>query len=156
MTTRPETWRGLRLVGSGRPRFAGASFLAILLVAGLSGCSTKQPVLYPNPHLQRVGPEVAQADIAACLQLAEQQLQPDRTRDAAERTATGAVVGGATGAAVGAVTGHPGRGAGAGAAGGATRSLMNWLFGRRDQDPLVRSYTEHCLRERGYQTLGWR
>jgi hypothetical protein len=54
------------------------------------------------------------------------------------------------------VLGSAGRGAGAGAAGGATAGFFHWLFGARDPDPLERSYVDTCLRERGYQPMGWR
>jgi hypothetical protein len=125
---------------------------ALLAIA----CGTKQPVLYPNPHLQKVGSDAAQAEIAECTRLARDYVRSNPTADAARDTATGAVVGGATGAATGAVLGSVGRGAGAGAAGGATAGFMHWLFGPRDPDPLERSYVETCLRERGYQPMGWR
>jgi hypothetical protein len=127
---------------------------AMALAAVAMACAAK-PVLYPNAHLQRVGSEVAQYEIAECLRLARQEVPSDEGRDAAERTAKGGAVGGATGAAVGAVVGSAGRGAAAGAAGGATRGFMGWLFGPRP-DALERSYTEACLRERGYQPIGWR
>jgi hypothetical protein len=127
--------------------------LAVLLA---SACGTKQPVLYPNPHLQKVGSDAAQAEIAECTRLAREYVRASPAREAATDTAKGAVVGGATGAATGAVLGSVGRGAGAGAAGGATLGFMSWLFGPRDPDPLERGYVEHCLRERGYQTMGWR
>jgi hypothetical protein len=128
--------------------------LLALLVA--TGCASKQPVLYPNPHLQRVGGEAAQAEIAECTRLARDYVRSSPAEQAARDTATGAVVGGATGAATGAVLGSAGRGAGAGAAGGATAGLLHWVFGARDPDPLERAYVENCLRERGYQPMGWR
>jgi predicted small lipoprotein YifL len=128
-----------------------------LLLGSSAACGSKQPVPYPNDHLTNVGQEVAQADIAACMQRArEYGVATDTARRTTTQTATGAAVGGATGSAVGAVTGHPGRGAAAGAAGGATAGFMRSLFGARDPDPLFRSFVETCLRERGYETIGWR
>jgi hypothetical protein len=103
-----------------------------------------------------VGSDAAQAEIADCTRLARDYVRSSPTEDAARDTATGAVVGGATGAATGAVLGSVGRGAGAGAAGGATAGLLHWVFGARDPDPLERAYVENCLRERGYQPMGWR
>ena len=44
------------------------------VIAGLmflTACSGVRPVLYPNPHLQSVGKDVAEQDINACKQLAE-------------------------------------------------------------------------------------
>jgi hypothetical protein len=129
--------------------------LGTLLAAAL-GCGTKQPVLYPNAQLQKVGSAAAQADIAECTTLAREYVKANPTGEAARRTGEGAVVGGATGAAAGAVLGSAGRGAGAGAAGGATAGFLHWLFGARDPDPLERAYVETCLRERGYHPMGWR
>ncbi len=120
------------------------------------GCAAKAPVLYPNAKLEEVGPGAAQADVAECTRLARDFVRSSPTGEAARRTGEGAVVGGATGAATGAVLGSAGRGAGAGAAGGATAGFFHWLFGARDPDPLERSYVETCLRERGYQPMGWK
>ena len=116
----------------------------------------KRPVLYPNAHLEKVGSEGAQADVADCTRLARDYVRSSPAGEAARRTGEGAVVGGATGAAAGAVLGSAGRGAGAGAAGGASAGFLHWLFGARDPDPLERAYVETCLRERGYHPMGWR
>ncbi len=37
----------------------------------LAACSTAQPILYPNAHMQSVGKETAAQDIEACRKLAE-------------------------------------------------------------------------------------
>ena len=37
----------------------------------LAACSTAQPILYPNAHMQSVGKEIAAQDIEACRQLAK-------------------------------------------------------------------------------------
>jgi hypothetical protein len=138
-------------------RPSGLVLAAVALGALLtSACGAKQPVLYPNPHLQQVGSDAAQAEIAECTRLAREYVRASPAGEAAKDTAKGAVVGGATGAAGGAVYGNVGRGAGAGAASGATLGFFHWLFGARDPDPLERSYVETCLRERGYQPMGWR
>jgi hypothetical protein len=134
-----------------------SSLCALALAAAAAlGCATKQPVLYPNAKLREVGDAAAQADVAECTALARDYVKANPAGEAARRTGEGAVVGGATGAAAGAVLGSAGRGAGAGAAGGATAGFFHWLFGARDPDPLERSYVDTCLRERGYQPMGWR
>jgi hypothetical protein len=137
----------------------------LLLVAAAVGCRTKQPVLYPNRHLQIVGPGVADRDVAECEQLATAYV--DRA-SAAEKAGTGTVVGGATGGAIGAaggaaggaVRGNAGRGAAigaaSGAAAGATAGLLRGLFSARDPDPVFKNYVVTCLRERGYQIIGWK
>ena len=52
--------------------------------------------------------------------------------------------------------GSAGRGAGAGAAVGAVGGLASGLFKSSEPDPLYKSYVDTCLRERGYQTIGWK
>ena len=74
------------------------SSLAAMLV--LSACSTAQPILYPNAHMQSVGKEVVEKDIEACRQLAESAGAEESTGKTG-RVATGTVVGGGVGAAAG-------------------------------------------------------
>ena len=62
----------------------------------------------------------------------------------------------AVGAAVGAVTGRPGTGAAAGAAGGGVGGFFRGIFGSSEPDPVYKRYVETCLRERGYQPIGWK
>ena len=131
--------------------------LLVIGVAGSLGCATRKPVLYPNEQLQDVGPKVSQADIDECLELANAaDLDDSRAEKTARKTGSGAVVGAAVGAAIGAVTGRPGTGAAAGAAGGGTRGFFAGIFGGRDPDPVYKRYVETCLRERGYQPIGWK
>ena len=137
-------------------RLAFLLFLLSLAALASFGCAAKEPVLYPNAQLEKVGRDAAQADVAECTRLARDYVRSSPAGEAARDTATGAVVGGATGAVTGAVLGSAGRGAGAGAAGGATAGFLHWIFGPRDPDPLERAYVENCLRERGYQPMGWR
>lgn len=129
-------------------------FVIILLGAG---CAQKRPVLYPNATLEQQGQQVAQSDIDACFQLAKaHQTGGDQGDELAKKTGKGAVVGGAVGGAVGAVTGSLGRGAAAGAAGGAAGGLTRGLFEAREPDPITRRFVERCLREKGYEPIGWR
>ncbi|MBW2448714.1 MAG: hypothetical protein JRG83_22750, partial [Deltaproteobacteria bacterium] len=55
-----------------------------------------------------------------------------------------------------AVRGHAGRGAATGAAGAAAGGLVRGLFRSREPDPVERRFVEQCLRDRGYQPIGWR
>lgn len=132
--------------------------LACLALVALAGCAAKRPVLYPNERLQQAGAEAAQADVDDCIALAEREGAEGSSPAAktAGRTAGGAAVGAATGVVVGAVTGNPGRGAAAGAAGGATGGLLSGLFASREPDPVHRAFVERCLRDRGYDPIGWR
>jgi hypothetical protein len=129
---------------------------AALLVA-VAACAGQQPVLYPNAHYQRVGREAAEVDVDACMRLADSHVG---NTSPAERTAksagAGAVVGSAAGAAAGAVWGRPGRGAAAGAAAGGAGGFARGILRSRKNDPIFQRYVERCLRDRGYDTIGWR
>jgi hypothetical protein len=132
--------------------------LLLFACAAAAGCAAKRPVLYPNPHYQSVGVEVAQADIDTCMRMAETGVGD--SNHAAETAGSGAV-GAGTGAAVGAVGGAIGRGgAGTGAAVGAATGGMLGLFRGlwrwRDHDPIYMAYVDTCLSEKGYRPLGWR
>jgi hypothetical protein len=131
-----------------------------LLLAGallLGGCAPKRPVLYPNRTLEEVGYAAAERDIDNCLAFAEAyglEAQPEART--AKSTVAGGAIGGAAGAAAGAVRGNPGRRAGAVAAGGAAAGFMRGLFRWRDPDPIQARFVQICLREQGYQVIGWR
>ena len=43
--------------------------LIILLL--VTGCTASKPILYPNPHLQEVGKEVAERDADECREMAK-------------------------------------------------------------------------------------
>ncbi|MCU0561752.1 MAG: cell envelope biogenesis protein OmpA [Desulfobacterales bacterium] len=134
-------------------RFA---FLAIALAA-FAGCADKRPVLYPNAHFDRVGNETAQRDIDACIRLArESGADASKGAEIAKSTAGGAAIGGAVGAATGAVLGNLGRGAAAGAAGGAAGGLVRGGLASGDPDPVFRNFVDRCLRDKGYDPIGWR
>ena len=135
-----------------------STLLATLVLAlALPGCAAKRPVLYPNPKLESVGKPVADQDIEACYLLAKESgADSSRSGEVAKGTAAGGAVGGATGAVTGAITGAPGTGAAAGAAGGAVLGFFGGLFKSRDHDPVFMNFVDQCLRDRGYQPIGWR
>ena len=129
----------------------------VLILTMVIGCAEKRPVLYPNATLEHQGQAAAQADIDACVQLAKDYgTEGDKGEELAKKTGKGAAVGGAVGAAVGAVTGNFGRGAAAGAAGGAAGSMTRGLFEANEPDPVTKRFVERCLRERGYEPIGWK
>ena len=137
---------------SGRTAIAAALLLVPLAV----GCS-KKPVLYPNSTYQRLGKEIAKQDIDACIDFAEEAgARANRAGRVAGQTAGGAITGAAVGGAAGAVRGHAGRGAATGAAGAAAGGLVRGLLRWREPDAVERHFVEVCLRERGYQPIGWR
>ena len=132
-------------------------FVPIVLTAALLSCAPQRPVLYPNAQLEKVGKSVAEADIDACIQLANDYgAKEDSGARVAKDTGKGAAVGGAAGAAVGAVTGNLGRGAAVGAAGGGAAAMTRSAFKSGEPDPVFKKFVEQCLRDKGYQPIGWR
>ena len=119
------------------------------------GCGAKRPVLYPNDHLKNVGQEQARRDLEDCDRQAAEYVKSEAAADTAKSTAIGAGAGALVGAAVGAVTGDAGRGAAAGAAGGGVSGLLHGLFGASQPSPVHKNFVERCLRDRGYEPIGW-
>jgi hypothetical protein len=127
----------------------------LMLALTLPGCAASAPVLYPNAHLTRVGRPHAERDIAACKQLADQHVASGGAGTVAGSTAVGGGAGAAIGAAGGAVRGSPGTGAAVGAATGATAGFLRGLFKASEPSPVYKNFVNHCLRERGYEPVGW-
>ena len=130
--------------------------VSLLLLAACS--SAPAPVLYPNARLSEVGQAQANQDIEACKQMAAAggaNAAPDQVGRAARGTAVGGAVGGATGAVGGAVLGSAGRGAAFGAATGATAGLMRSIFSRPKPSGAYMNFVDRCLREKGYEPVGW-
>jgi hypothetical protein len=139
----------------GRPLVI-ASLLGTMLV--VTGCSAPSPVLYPNARLNEVGQAEAIRDIEACKQLAEAggaNPAPDQAGRAARNSAVGGAAGGATGAVGGAILGNAGRGAAFGAATGATAGLMRSIFSRPQPSGAYKNFVDRCLRDKGYEPVGW-
>ena len=128
-------------------------------VSAMAGCASEpRPILYPNDYLSAVGQAQADADLAECRRMAETagasgaSGQGERAREGA---GVGGALGGATGAVGGAILGRPGTGAAVGAATGATAGLLRSLFTRGEPSQAYRGFVDRCLRERGYDPVGW-
>jgi Glycine-zipper domain len=139
---------------------ANSIIAALALIGTLASCAAgPKPILYPNERLKAVGQAQADQDIAECRELAADagaSAGSDNTRRAAGNTAAGGAIGGAAGAAGGAILGNAGTGAAVGAATGATASLMRSIFsGGGGPSPAYRNFVDQCLRERGYDPVGW-
>jgi hypothetical protein len=140
--------------------------LTLLFAFGsLAACSAKQPTLYPNETYNRVGKAQADQDIAACEAKAKEYVKSggadsQMAKDTARNVGGGAAIGAASGAVGGAIGGNVGQGAAVGAASGATAGLLGTLFanmwgGGGAPDPVYANFVETCLREKGYQPIGW-
>lgn len=124
----------------------------------LSACAAPKPILYPNAHYQQVGEAGAEQDIAECSEMAKDAgATPSKGKSGqvAGSTAAGSAIGSAAGAVGGAVVGHPGRGAMIGAAGGATGGLLRGLFRKSPPSEAYKQFVNRCLKERGYDPVGW-
>ncbi|HEU4504901.1 MAG TPA: glycine zipper family protein [Nitrospira sp.] len=134
-------------------RVAPVFFLTVCLVS----CAPKL-ILYPNQHYKDVGQEAAERDIGECTQMAKDAgatPSQGKTGQVAGSTAGGGAVGSAAGAVGGAVVGHPGRGAMVGAASGATAGFLRGLFRRSPPSQAFKQFVQRCLKERGYDPVGW-
>jgi hypothetical protein len=125
------------------------------LLCFLASCAGPQPVLYPNTHLQNVGKEQADQDIAECRSLAEEYVSSGEAEKVAGKTVMGGGIGAASGAVGGAITGSPGTGAAVGAAVGATAGLLRGLIGETQPNRTYMNFVNKCLKERGYEPTGW-
>lgn len=137
-------------------RFPHATFL-VLLVSLMAACAPK-PILYPNAHLKEVGEDAAEQDIEECRDMAKEAgatPSQGKTGQVAGRTAAGGAIGSAAGAVGGAVVGRPGPGAMIGAASGATGGFLRGLFRRSPPSQAYKHFVDRCLKERGYDPVGW-
>lgn len=135
----------------------GAVLGALVLL--LAGCASPKPVLYPNAHYEAVGADVAERDIAACREMADAAgAAPEggRAEGAARGTVTGGAIGAGGGAVGGAIRGGAGTGAAIGAATGATVGLLHSLVAAPKPSAVHMNFVDRCLRERGYEPVGWR
>jgi len=125
--------------------------IVLLTLLGLVACSGPRPILYPNAHLEAVGSDTAQRDIAECRHMAEAAgATPERGKGAkiAGSTVTGAGIGAAGGAVGGAVVGAAGSGS-------ATMGLLRGLFSSPKPSQAYMHFVDRCLKERGYEPMGW-
>lgn len=141
-----------------------AVVVAVVASLALAACSTSRPTLYPNEHYNSVGAARADQDVANCEAQAKEYVKSGgeggrKAGEVARNVGVGATVGAASGAVGGAIGGNPGEGAAVGAAGGATAGLLGtmfgWMFQRNEPDPVYRNFVEKCLRDKGYEPIGW-
>ena len=121
----------------------------------LTACATNRPVLYSTGGAAPIGADVT---IAECEQLATAagaHAGGGQLGDTARNTAKGAAAGAATGAIGGAFAGQAARGAGIGAVTGIAATLISSLFNAPAPNPAYRAYVERCLKDRGFDPVGW-
>ncbi|WP_272701461.1 hypothetical protein [Desulfovibrio sp. Fe33] len=136
----------------------GILLIAVLSGMLLAGCGPKRPVLYPNAHLDEVGMQVAQADIDDCVMKAEAAgANASDTGAAAGNVGKSAAIGAAAGAVFAAIMGND-VGLAAAATGGAAAagSAVNEGFKSGDPAAIHKNFVDRCLREKGYEVIGWK
>jgi len=149
------------------PRRFTVSTATLLLCLGSLACASggtagrgwrnEMPQLYPNAHYEKVGAERARMDIDNCMYRADQGApQGSVAKDAAVNTLGGAAAGAALGAIGGAIGGNAGTGAAAGAAVGTALGAGKTVYDTSKPAQTYKGYVEACLRERGYDVIGWR
>ena len=122
----------------------------------ISACSTQHPVLYPNGHYNRVGKIAAEEDINHCIDLATGSgAMPDKSKEVLTQTAEGSLIGAVVGATTGAIYDHAGKGAAAGAAGGAAAGMTRALIHSGKPNQVFKRFVNKCLRDKGYDPIGW-
>jgi len=132
---------------------------ALILLAALSAAacaSSKRPVLYPNSHLQTVGQAQAQRDIDYCMQFAASSgVSRHKDGEIAKKTVTGSAMGAAGAGTAALVLGRDADHILAGAAGGAAAGMVKGGIDSTDMNPTFQRFVGRCLRERGYEVIGW-
>jgi len=133
------------------------ALVAGVIALALVGCAAQRPVLYPNAKMKQVGEAAARRDVDDCIRQAEDFGARHGGREKAVRQGgSGAVIGGVTGAVAGAVGhGNVGERAVQGAAvGGAAAGTHGAIHSDQPGD-LHRNFVQRCLRDRGYEVVGW-
>jgi outer membrane lipoprotein SlyB len=138
-----------------QPKNLMNKILLAVIALLLAGCGYQRPVLYPNTHLKEVGESQAQTEITECMKLAEAYVKSHPEAKVVGSTAVGAGAGAAVGGAMGSVTGHLGRGAAIGAAGGAVAGAIRGTSRASRPSPVFKNFVNRCLREKGYEPIGW-
>jgi outer membrane lipoprotein SlyB len=130
---------------------------AAIIALALAGCAAQRPVLYPNAKFKQVGAESARRDVDDCIRQAEQFGAKHGGSDkAVRRGAEGAAIGGVTGAVAGAVgRGSVGERAVQGAAIGGAAAGTQGAIHSDEPGELHRNFVQRCLRDRGYEVIGW-
>ena len=130
-------------------------FVAVLLLL-TAACATPRPVFYPNEKLKAAGPDAAQRDVNECLAQSKEYIKTSNLKPIVRKTGWGAATGAAMGAVLGLITGDIGRAASSGAAVGGVGGAMGGAYENSKPDSITRAFTERCLAEKGYSTLGWK
>jgi outer membrane lipoprotein SlyB len=131
--------------------------VAAVIALALVGCAAQRPVLYPNAKLKQVGEASARRDVDDCIRQAEDfGARHGGSEKAVRQGGSGAVIGGVTGAVAGAVgRGNVGERAVQGAAVGGAAAGTHGAIHSDEPGALHKNFVQRCLRDRGYEVIGW-
>ena len=136
----------------------GLALSGLLLSIQMTGCTgaQKRPVFYPNQHLKMVGKAQAKRDVDDCMILANSYgVSTNKDGEIGKKAATGAALGGIGAGAYGLVRGDAGERALAGAAAGAATGTVKGGIDSTELSSTFKRFVQRCLRERGYDVIGW-
>ena len=135
-------------------------FLVIMCFL-LSGCASlmvkETPDFYPNAKYHKTGSPAAEQAANECMALADRYVpEPPCYCDLLKDTLGGGVIGAGSGAIVGPIMHEKvGRTTGAGAAVGSLLGLIYSVDRMNEHTPKYQRFVELCLRDKGYEVLGW-
>ena len=134
-----------------------AALSIVLCMTVISSCASKRPAAYPNEQLKQAGQAQFQADVDECVKLANDYgVKNKQGEKVAKEAARDGVAGAAAGAVISAIVGgNIGQSAAAGAASGSLIGLIRGMFDSGEPSPVFRQYVEKCLRDKGYEVIGW-
>ncbi len=136
----------------------GVPILTLSLLLSV-GCGARRPVLYPNAHFHAVGEARVREDVDRCIRSAEDFGTPVYGgAEVARDTAVGGAIGGASAGAWGLVRNKEDAGnrALAGAAAGGAAGLVRGALRVGKPSQTFKGFVSRCLKERGYDVVGWR
>ena len=114
--------------------------------------------MYPNAKATAAGQAQMRRDVEDCMALARQYgVRETRQENIARDTATGALLGGVAAGTWGLVRGDAAERAAAGAAAGAATAATRGVIRSSENrpNPTFQGFVQRCLRERGYEVIGW-
>jgi outer membrane lipoprotein SlyB len=97
----------------------------------ITGCASQRPVLYPNEHIRRVGGIAADRDIDDCIRRAEESRSAGDAKAGEAGTDASATVPNSPAAAI------------------------SGLFGKPELSSIQKVFVNKCLRDKGYDPIGW-
>ncbi len=117
----------------------------------LSGCASV-PQFYPNARYDQVGKKGAKEDIKNCTQKADEYLESPEVKKTLKGAGTGALIGGAVGIVSGLFSGNV---VTSGAEGAAIGGTAGGVAGALSPDQVRKNFIDKCLRDKGYDVIGW-